>query len=402
MPTLNFSFISDDVARTSLLSEVIRNFEQKSNIKINKQVLSWANAWQKMLDFSRSNDKPDISHIGSSWSNSLSAMNVLRPFTKDDISNFGGSNAFFRTARKSAYTSSGKTVWAIPWSTFTYILVYRRDLIAKAGLEEFKAFDTAKSLDNVLATLQAAGIKTPWAIETASTWDLIHIAASWVWGAGGNYLSADGKKVLFHKPEALAGLSDFFKLFRYLSPESQFLNAQQSFDLFRQGQCAVTIIAADSVYNLLDNKYSVSEVRANLGTAALPGSPWVGGDNLVIWKNTGLSQSHTQAALDFVRYLTKKETQVNLYQSAGILPTRVDAFNQITMNPSGLKPTLARVFNRGQTHPPYKLWGQIESELRQAFGHILDDLLGNPSAEVTPTLEKYLQPLGLKLEPMLR
>jgi hypothetical protein len=72
------------------------------------------------------------------------------------------------------------------------------------------------------------------------------------------------------------------------------------------------------------------------------------------------------------------------------------------MNPPALKPTLARVFNRGQIHPPYKLWSQVETELRQAFNQILGDLLEDPTAEVTSVLEKKLKPLGLKLELMLQ
>ena len=402
MPTLKFSFISDDLLRIEIISGLMRDFERKYNIKIQPQILSWNDAWQQILDFSLRGEAPDVSHIGSSWSSSLSAMNALRAFTPEEINELGGSEAFFQTAWRSAYTSDDPSVWAIPWSTFTYVLIYRRDLIAKAGVDEFKAFDTAQAMDNTLAALQESGVKTPWAIETSSTWDLIHIAASWVWGAGGNYMSVDGRQVLVHKPQALAGLGDFFALFRYLSPESRFLSAQQSYDLFRQGKCAVTVAAGDSIRDLLNDDFSAPEVISNLGTAALPGSPWIGGDNLVIWKNTRASQSHTKAVLDFVRYLTSKDVQINLYQSAGILPTRVDAFNQLSLDPPSLRQTVARVFNRGQSHPSYKQWGRFETELRQSFAYILADLLGDPPAEVNATLEKYLLPLGRRIELMLR
>jgi len=401
MPTLNFSLISDDAARIEAISGIIRDFTRKSNQNVQSQILSWKDAWQQILDFSLRGDAPDVSHIGSTWSSTLSAMNALRPFTQVEIDDFGGIDAFFQTVWASTHTSIDPTIWAIPWSTFTFILVYRRDLIAKAGVDEAKAFDTAKDMANTFAALQAVGVKNPWAIETSSTWDLIHIAASWVWGAGGNYMSADGTKVLVHTPKTLAGLSDFFDLVRYLSPQTRFLSAQQCLDLFRQGQCAATVIAADNVRSLLDSEYSTPEVRSNLGTAALPGSPWVGGDNLVIWKNTRASQRQTQAALELVRYLSSKDTQINLYNSTGILPTRVDAFNQLSLDPPGLKPTLARVFNRGQVHPANKLWGRVETDLREAFEVVLGDLLDDSSLDVRTVLDKYLLPLGRRLERIL-
>jgi multiple sugar transport system substrate-binding protein len=351
-----------------------------------------------MLDFALHGEAPDISHIGSTWSSSLSAMNSLRPFSQKEIDSFGGAEAFFRPAWMTAHTGDERTIFSIPWSTFTYILVYRRDLIAKAGIDEAKAFDTAEDMANTLHALQAAGVKNPWAIETASTWDMIHIASSWVWGAGGAYLSADSKQVLIHKPETLAGLKDFFNLCRYLPPKTHSLTAQQCLDLFRQGKCAVTVIAADNVQSLLNREYSVPKVRNNLGTSALPGKPWVGGDNLIIWKNTLVSLTQRQASLDFVRYLTSKEVQIGLHQSAGILPTRADAFAELAFEPSILKTTLKRVFERGQAYPTFRLWGRVESELRQSFENILADLLSDSPDDVESILKTHLMPLGRRLE----
>jgi hypothetical protein len=79
----------------------------------------------------------------------------------------------------------------------------------------------------------------------------------------------------------------------------------------------------------------------------------------------------------------------------------VDAFNQLSLDPPGLKPTLARVFNRGQVHPANKLWGRVETELREAFEVVLGDLLGDSSLEVRAVLDKYFLPLGRRLERIL-
>ena len=108
--------------------------------------------------------------------------------------------------------------WAIPLSTYTYAIAYRRDLLEQAGLDGSDSFcDTLRARRN---RLQAG--RTELCREHA--WlmpyvpfpfnDFVHTAASWIWSSGGHLIDNRGKQVLFDSPATLAGLKAYFKLLR--------------------------------------------------------------------------------------------------------------------------------------------------------------------------------------------
>jgi multiple sugar transport system substrate-binding protein len=364
------------------------------------QAIPWVNSRQQIIDFALQEKAPDISHIGSTWTISFSAMNVLRPFSRREIHSIGGPSAFVRPAWESALPEDSGQAWSVPWSVYTFILVYRRDLLAAAGVDEREAFVNAEAMENTLRTLQAAGIERPWVITTSTTWDLIHQVASWVWGAGGAYLSDNGKRILFHRPEALAGLEAFFRLYRYLPQPIPTMTSGQCLDLFRQGEAAVTIVAVESVTHINEEEWA-PEVRENLGVAALPGRPWVGGDNLVVWGSAHSDKRHDRTAVDLARYLVSKEAQIAFYRSVGALPARADVMGDLTFDVPSLTPVLRHIFARGQSYVPIRLWSRVESELRRTFESIVAILCENPDADIKTVLKTYLDPLAKHLALML-
>ncbi len=160
---------------------------------------------------------PDVSEIGSTWIGNLIAMNALRPFDLPELYKLGGEKVFLPASWQSGQVPDEAIVYAIPWLADTRLIYYHRSALEKAGLDAGTAFDSPAQLSATLQRLQDSGC-APWVMCTATPRRLLQEAASWVWSAGGDFVSADGKRILFDQPEALAGLKAYFELGRYLTP----------------------------------------------------------------------------------------------------------------------------------------------------------------------------------------
>ena len=107
---------------------------------------------------------------------------------------------------------------------------------------------------------------------------------------------------MFDQPEALSGMYSYFNLFHYLSPEA-FDQDDLAYEvLFGEGKAAVKI---SLIAQVAPGVFLSPEVRKNIGTASLLGTPFVGGSNLVVWKHV----QNEEAALALVNFLGNLEVQ---------------------------------------------------------------------------------------------
>src|SRR6185503_10284878 len=100
----------------------------------------------------------------------------------------------------------------------TRVIFYWRKLLHEAGINEQTAFQSQAQLEQTLERLRANGIAIPWAVPTQTTLNTLHQITSWLWGAGGHFLDETRRRVAFHQPAARAGVSDYYRLGRFLPP----------------------------------------------------------------------------------------------------------------------------------------------------------------------------------------
>ncbi len=216
---IDISLIST-LSNLGITERMLKEYENKYGAHTQLQKLTWGSAWAELVHYSIYKTAPDVSEVGSTWIGDLIGMNCLRPFTPAEIASFGGAQAFFPSAWNSGVSSTGQ-VWAIPWLIDSRLLYYRRDLLEKAGIDPVTAFQSHAALVNTLQRLSQAGIEMPWASPTHKTRMSLHNVATWIWGAGGDFVSPDGKRTLFNSPEALKGFEQYFELGRFLSPNAK-------------------------------------------------------------------------------------------------------------------------------------------------------------------------------------
>jgi multiple sugar transport system substrate-binding protein len=354
--------------------------------------MPWVTAWNDLVNIGLHRTGADLSEVGTTWISNLVAMNALRPFAVGEVAAMGGKAAFLPATWQSASVLGDETVWAIPWLADARVIYYWRDMLEESGVDATTAFQTSDNLVAAFERLRASDVSHPWAVVTTShTHDTLYHALSWVWGAGGEFVSADGKRPLFHQPEARTGLRAYFGLHRYMPPEPIGLTNDHILDLFLNRQ-TTAIMSGPWLLNALRAN---AEVSAHLGIALPPGPPFVGGLNLVIWQH--IHSSLARAAVELVQYLVTEQIQVEYSQLAGFLPARPDLLAQPPFSTDPYYQVLAEALKHGRAHTAIACWGLVEERLTVALNGIWAEIRRQPDRDLDALMAQYLEPLARRL-----
>ncbi len=379
------------------IQPLLNQFEAETGIHVRLRLLIWDAAFSMFVRSALYNDSPDVSELGTTWVGDLIGMNALRPFNTAEIAALGKPGAFLPQAwRSAAFHTAGRPnerVWSIPWLAGARMLYYRKDLLEQSGIDPHHAFSSISQLSATVRRLSEAGVRVPWTVPTGYTHTTLHNISSWIWGAGGDFLSDGSKRMTLLEPDALEGMCEYFSLRRYLAPEVRNLNGLEPDDYLLKHPDAAATISGPWMFARIQNSQD-----DQIGVTLPPGPSFVGGSNLIIWK----SARHPEAAFKLVHFLTQTPAQVEYAQSIGLLPARRAA---IASEPFASDPnwqTVTRGLDNGRSYPAIRLWGLIEDRLTTAFNAVWIDLLADPQAGVREVLLKHLQPLTERLNELLQ
>ncbi|MBN1261736.1 MAG: extracellular solute-binding protein [Anaerolineae bacterium] len=393
MTEITFSLLASSQEELTALQSALRPFQEQGRHWVEIRPMSWESARQGLNDIASCYDGTDLSHIGSTWLRGLVDTHVLRPFEQEEIEALGGKGAFLPAAWATTSVAPMPGEWSVPWLLDARIVYYRRDWLEAAGIDEHQAFVSPETFKQTLETLQAGGVAIPLVLPTKESWQLLHVAASWVWQAGGDFVSSDGKRVLFNTPEARKGLKAYFQLARYLAADVQCLGQSASEDIFKEGRAAITICGPALLCDLLNRQ---PPHLAHIGVASPPGPPFVGGSHLVIWRQN----PNPEPALELIEFLTSLPFQKG-FRVHQQLPARNEAFESLNIGREFGK-YLKRALVNGRTFPSVYLWGLIEEHLFRAFVAMWHDVLSTPTPDLDAILDAHLNPLERRLQMILR
>lgn len=390
MPTLELSIFSHGEETTAPFRAMLSQLEKEERIKVNLHVLPWQGGWAKLVNVALYGEGYDISEIGSTWVGDFVKMDALSPFTPADLRMIGSEKDFLPASWSSGTTKAhggSSTVWAIPWSADTRVIYYRRDWLAQAGIDETTAFESPQAFENTLAKLKENGVEIPLTIPVERSRQNVHNLASYVWGAGGTFISPDGKKIVLDSPEAMTGIKNFFRLGQHLVPEVRNLAEGASENYFTTGRSAVTISGT-----WVPTQGISEAVLQKMGTARVPGVPWVGGSNFVSWKHS----LYKRDAARVIQYLTNGPLSHTVYPSVG-LPTRLSNLNTPSYTTDPHWAIMREALLHGQAFPTEQLWGLIESRLTDILPFIWEKTLAEPHTPLETILEQFIPPLAHRL-----
>lgn len=386
---IEFSIQAPDAG---FIRPLLDEFEAKHHIHVKVHLLAWDTAWSDLVKVALYNDGPDLSEVGSTWLGDLIAMSALHAFVPEEINQIGKPGRFLPAAWQGCQLFDQPEVWAIPWLVGARFVFYRRDLVLRTGVDEETAFATPENFDLTLHRLQEHGVPVPWIVPTVATHTTLLNAASWVWAAGGDFVSPDGKHILIAQHQAIAGLRNYFALGRFVPPALRQLNALLPDSQFLQHDDTAATLSGPWLFSLLS-----PALRKNIGLALPPGPPFLGGSHLVIWKHS----RKQDAALKLIRFLSQTEIQSQYAQRIGLLPAVVEALNEAPFSTDRLWQLARQAVKAGRTVPITHTWGLMEDRLAAEFGAVWAKLYDNPQLDLVLALQHRLEPLVKRLDQVL-
>jgi len=399
---LNFLNIADTPEDLQPLRQLLAPFERAAQLQLAFRRVGWDRAWQTLLLDALEGKGPHVSQIGTTWGATMAMMDALRIFTEDEVASMGGEQSFIPSAWRTAKFAARPEVWAIPWTIYTFVLFYRRDLLKRAGVDPETDLASPQAIRESFERLSRKGI-SPWAFPTLHPYaDLVHIASSWARAGGGDFLREDGREPLFAHPEARSGLMDFFELYKYIPSSLRGVTVEACTQAFARGDVATLVGGVEVAEELLDSPHASPGIRENLAMATLPGVPWVGGDHLVVWKNVRADPQIEKGAIELVRYLSSLEAQVQYFRLGDLLPARLDAYSQIEFSLDTTAATIQKILETGRPHPPVRLWRRIEAFLDEMLLDIGSAILRQPTQPASTIAERMLDEYEEKLSAILK
>lgn len=329
-----------------------------------------------------------VSEVGAPVVNDLLAMDALRPFSATELASLGGQAAFSKTAWDDTNRVVDGQVWAIPWMTDPRGFVYWRDMLVQAGVDEQTAFQSIVNTEITLQRLQKAGYPSPLNLPTRVMMLGGQASCSWVWGAGGEFLSPDGRQAYFAQPAFLDGLYSYFRLAPYLLPN----DATNGLSFFLDRKCAVAYGSMWAFNEMISNP--THPLRPHLGLALLPGPAYAGGSSLVIWKNT----PHESDALQLIQYLTDREMQVSYPVRVDHLPARQQILDQPPFSTDPILSGFVRMTNAARPFPSIKLGGLLQKMYCASIARIWAYIADEPELDLKNVIQNEMTTLARRYE----
>ncbi|MGA9347770.1 MAG: extracellular solute-binding protein [Anaerolineae bacterium] len=294
------------------------------NVTIEITVLENEAFKAKLTTVMQSGEPPDIFQSwGGGVMNEYAKAGLLKDITPDLDANGGAWRATFAPGALGVYAYKGKN-YGVPWDMGMIGWWYNKDLFAKAGIQAPPTTWT-QLLDDV-KKLKAAGI-TPIAVGMGDKWPGMHMWAYLVTRLGGkaNFEGAllrtgsftdapfveAGKKL--QELIALKPFQDGFLGATYGDEATAMGNGKAAMELMGQWAPAVEMDNSPDKKGIGD-KLGWFPFPMVEGGAGDPNDAVGGGNGFAIGKNA------SPEAIDFVKYLTRPESQVQLAKIGVIIP----------------------------------------------------------------------------------
>lgn len=391
MPNLELSTFYGDFEELDALSQLLDEFNQQAGALVKTRRMHWMTSWSDLISVAALGSGPDVSQIGNTWISSLTGLNAIRAFKPQEVQNIGGGLLF-------PDGEAPAPCWSIPWTSYAFVICYRKDLLKAQDIDPETAFvsqqATLETIQKLAASSSAGAWLTPFVPSPYP--DMLHIAASWIWGSGGELVSYKNNrlKTSFDQPKAMNGLTGWLESYRAVSPSHR-LNARDCMSLFREGQASAVVAgirAASLLFESCDE-----QTRKEIGFAPISTTPWVGGDSLVIWKHAQREIEQEKQALNLVKFLSSPENVLRFCKQSHSLPARKDALETLYPQQHPLFPAVQVINQNGKRYPAINEWRSIEHQLVQELDNIVHEAGKNPAHSSQEILAKHLHPLAERL-----
>jgi N,N'-diacetylchitobiose transport system substrate-binding protein len=319
--------------------------------KVDIQFVPWAQAHDKFVTAIAGGKVPDVAEMGTTWTPEFADQGGLVEQGKIGEGEYVSSLV-------DAATLNGK-VYGKPWYAGARALVYRKDLLEKAGVEP------PKTWDEVMAAAKAIESKVGGDVYPVGFTGLSeHMYLPTIWQAGGEIATQEGDtwKSALNSPEAAEALDYYASFYKQgLSPKAavgwEEPDAQTA---FANGDVAMLIAGGWTYNSIIATK---PDLEKDIGTVLTPAGPsgkgtaFAGGSHLVQFQES----QNKELGAAFVDFMLEP-AQLNKFTSEiGFLPGTTDGIKASGyLEDPVRKPFAEQLLNNSAVYPPSPKWGGLE------------------------------------------
>lgn len=291
------------------LKEIMADFTEKTGIKCEVTVTTWADYWTMLSAGAQGGDLPDVFWMHANESVRYMSNEILLDLTDKIAESDAIDTDNYPADIWDLYSLDGKN-YAVPKDVDTIALWYNKTMFDAAGLEYPTADWTWEDLIDAAQKLTIKeGNETTQYGYVMSSDDYQEGYANWIYSYGGSMIDYDPLKSGFDKPETIEAMELLDTLLKSGAMPSQEIVSENAKDvLFSSGKVAMSTMGSWMLAGLKENDYVVE----NCDCVELPKSSKTG-VTACIYNGLGWAASadtdYPDEAWQLIEYLGSKEAQ---------------------------------------------------------------------------------------------
>lgn len=337
---------------------LLPEFEEKTGIKVDVEVLAEVPAFDKLLmdlqskagtyDVFMTDPLHNWQYAAAGWLEPLDAY-LADPGLTDvktyDVKDF--SPGLFAAGRWNCQPLEGVgegSLWALPIDYETYITAYRADIFQKHQLTPPETYDELLEVVKKLRPLLEKENMYPLTTRFEKYWDLPFLTyGTMVLSYGGQFMDENGK-IAIASPQVVAATEKFIEILKAGAPDAIANNSwYDSMQQFASGRYAIAFNEADLFAPNYEDE-TQSAVAGKVGYALPPAGPdGLCRSGIWLWQlSMNKASQHKTAAWLFLNWVTSRETMVETHLRGNMNPVRISAWQdprlQEMVEPWGAEP----------------------------------------------------------------
>jgi len=380
---------------------IASQFKQQTGNTIAWDTYATSNEEQTTLQTSIvSGNGPDIFDLGTTFVPTAQATGGFATLSSSDWEKAGGESRYFQPQLTMSGSSPSQLI-AIPFVMRPFVMVYNTDLFKKAGITAAPTTWTefvqaAQKINNPSAgiygtTLDPSDSYDPWKIWWTFSKQL-----------GSDFISSDLKTAQMNTPEAVQAVQfwfDWATRYKIVDPNSMSWKAGDATRAFASGKAGMLIMISTSIIPTLNS----SAVAGKFAFAPLPNIPYgmtqrpangvsaesiISGDMLAIASYSKVKDQ----ALQFIKFLTESQNQIQYQKTFGDLPTNIQAANTLASQNAQIAAFVKA--EQGADPTPFSgAWGALEVALAGVSSKLANQVATNSysPSNVKPLLDQANQ-----------
>jgi multiple sugar transport system substrate-binding protein len=290
----------EEIPDSHLVAALARDFEREhAGISVRTEIMHYDFMLDLILGSIHDPGSPNgVVIFDNPWTSDFARGGLLRPI--DDLLAEATELEWddFAPALREAAVLDGQT-WGVPFYTWSFGLIYRTDLYARAGLRPPRTLAELAGNAAALTTADRAGI----AMQPKPDYNAAEEYANYLFAAGGGVQDV-AERVVLDSPEARTALEAYADVYRSSAPPgTESWTFEDSIAALADGRAAQMINCHWWVPVLNDPQGPAGELAGKFGLAPVPGGAGI----LGVWYwAIPAAAAQVDEAWTFIRWIASK------------------------------------------------------------------------------------------------